>query len=161
MVKMIAKKSSRKFKSKTVKIKGYYLIFIFLIFILLDRVTKIWASNVKISKDYGIFAFTYLTNTGSGFSLLQNVNLILIIISIIALILLICFHKFIPKLSFITIISGIVGNLIDRITYGSVIDFINFKIWPVFNVADTLICIGVVYWIILIIRDERKSTVKK
>jgi signal peptidase II len=119
------------------------------------------SSNLQISKDYGIFALTYLTNSGAGFSILQNMNLVLIIISIIALILLIYFNKNIPKLSFITIITGITGNLIDRITYGSVIDFINFKFWPVFNVADTLICIGVIYWIILIFKYERNAAVKK
>ena len=52
------------------------------------------------------------------------------------------------------IVSGIVGNLIDRIFYGSVIDFINFRFWPIFNVADSLIFIGVIYWIIEILRDR-------
>jgi len=158
---MVAKKSFRKFKSKNVKIKGYYTIFIFLLLVLFDRLAKIWAANLNISKDYGILAFTFVTNTGAGFSILQNMNLVLIIIAVIVLILLIYFNKEIPRFSLLTIVSGITGNLIDRISYGSVIDFINLKFWPIFNIADSLIFIGVIYWIILIIKYERDSKAKK
>ena len=154
---MAPKISNKKFKSKTVKTKGYYIIIVFLALILIDRMTKIWASNLKISKDYGILSFTYITNTGAGFSILQNMNIILIVISILAIIALIYFTKHIPKFSLITIISGITGNLIDRISYGSVIDFINFRFWPVFNVADSLIFIGVAYWVIIIIKNEKSA----
>jgi signal peptidase II len=160
-VKMIPKNSNRKFKSKNVKLKGYYTLILFLLLLLFDRITKIWASNLDASKDYGILAFTYVTNTGAGFSMLQNMNIMLVIVSIAALILLVYFNKHIPRFSLITIISGITGNLTDRIFYGSVIDFINLKFWPVFNIADSLICIGVIYWIIFIIKDERNPKVKK
>jgi len=128
--------------------------------ILFDRMTKIWASNLKISKDYGLVSFTYITNTGAGFSILQNMNIILIVISILVIIALIYFNKHIPKFSLITILSGITGNLIDRVSYGSVIDFINFKFWPVFNIADSLIFIGVAYWMIIIIKSEKTVRTK-
>jgi signal peptidase II len=151
---MVLKSSKRKFKAKSVKTRGYYIIFVFLILILIDRMSKIWASNLKASKDYGIFAFTYITNTGAGFSIMNNMNTVLIILSAAVLIAIIYFNNYMPKFSLMTITAGITGNLIDRISYGSVIDFINFKFWPVFNIADSLICIGVIYWIILIIREE-------
>ncbi len=151
-------KKSYKSKSKTVTSKGYITIILFLLALILDRITKIWASSLQINKDYGIIAFTYITNTGAAFSIMQNMNLVLIIISIIALIALIYYNKYIPKISFVLILAGIIGNLIDRISYGAVIDFINFKIWPVFNIADSLIFIGVVYWIIVLFKEENKNT---
>jgi len=160
MVNMTPKNSNRKFKSKDVKVKGYFTLILFVLLILFDRITKIWATSLSVSKDYGILAFTYVTNTGAGFSILQNMNLILIIVSVIALVLVVYFHKYIPRFSFVTILAGIAGNLMDRIFYGSVIDFINFKFWPVFNIADSLICIGVIYWIIIIIKEERNTKVK-
>jgi signal peptidase II len=152
---MVLKHSNREFKSKNIRVKGYYTIIIFLILIFLDRLTKLWASNLEVNKDYGWLAFTYITNNGAGFSILQNMNLVLIIISIVVLIVMIYFYEYIPKFSFMLILSGISGNLIDRIFYGSVIDFINFKFWPVFNIADSLICIGVIYWIIRILKDDK------
>jgi signal peptidase II len=101
-------------------------------------------------------AFTYTNNTGAGFSILQNMNFLLIIISIVVLGAVIYFHKQIPRFSLITIVAGIFGNLVDRIFYGSVIDFINFKFWPIFNIADSLIFVGAIYWAIQIIKEERK-----
>jgi len=153
---MVLKKSFR-YKSKTIKLRGYITIILFLILLIIDRLTKIWASSLEINKDYGIIAFTFITNTGAGFSIMQNMNIILIVVSIIALIAIMYFYKNIPKFSLIVITSGIIGNLIDRIFYGSVIDFINFKFWPVFNIADSLIFIGVVYWIIILFKEETEE----
>ena len=124
---MVLKHSKKEFKSKNVQTRGYYTVIIFIALLFLDRITKFWATTLTADKDYGILAFTYVTNTGAGFSILQNMNIILIVISILAIIALIYFTKHIPKFSLITIISGITGNLIDRISYGSVIDFINFR----------------------------------
>ncbi|MGV8172429.1 MAG: signal peptidase II [Candidatus Woesearchaeota archaeon] len=144
------------FKSKNVRIKGYYNILIFLILVITDRISKIGILALG-DKDYGIIALTYVKNTGAGFSILPNMNLLLILISILALLAIIYFNKQIPRFSVLTIISGIVGNLTDRIYHGGVIDFINLKFWPIFNIADSLICIGVIYWIIQIFREENKS----
>ncbi len=152
---MVLKNSKKEFKSKSVKSRGYYTIIIFIALLFLDRITKFWATTLTADKDYGILAFTYVTNTGAGFSILKDMNVWLAIISAIALVAIIYFHKEVPKFSLITIIAGITGNLIDRIFYGSVIDFINFKFWPIFNVADSLICIGVIYWIIILFRENK------
>jgi signal peptidase II len=150
-------KHSKEFKSKDVKTKGYYTVILFIVLLLFDRITKLWATSLQNEKNYGILAFTYVTNTGAGFSILKGMNIWLAIISIIVLIVIIYFHKEIPKFSLITIISGIVGNTIDRIFYGSVIDFINLKFWPIFNIADSLIFIGVAYWIIILLRENKES----
>jgi len=154
---MVLKNSKKEFKSKDVRVKGYYTIIIFLLLIFLDRITKMWATSLNSNKDYGIIAFTYTVNTGAGFSILQNMNILLIIISAAVLVAIIYYHKYVPKFSLITIISGITGNLLDRIFYGAVIDFINFKFWPIFNIADSLIFIGVIYWIIILFKEEKQS----
>jgi signal peptidase II len=156
VLKKVSNKTVKNFKSRGVKVRGYYNILMFLIMILADRLTKIWASTSG-DKDYGIFAFTYVINTGAGFSILENMNILLAIISILAISAIIYFHKEIPRFSALTIISGIIGNLIDRLMYGGVIDFINFKFWPIFNIADSLICIGVIYWIIAILIDKKAT----
>jgi signal peptidase II len=161
---MVLKNSKREFKSKNVETRGYFTVIIFILLLMLDRITKFWATTLTAEKDYGILAFTYVTNTGAGFSLLSGMNTWLAVLSIIVLIIIIYFRKDIPKLSLMTISVGILGNLIDRVFYGSVIDFINFKFWPVFNVADSLICIGVIYWIIMLFKEnhiENNSKSKK
>jgi signal peptidase II len=53
------------------------------------------------------------------------------------------------RLAFILIVAGALGNLWDRIIYGHVIDFINFRVWPIFNVADSCISIGGTILVIL------------
>lgn len=150
-------KNSYKSKSKNITSRGYIDIIMIISLLIIDRITKIWASSNNINKDYGIMAFTYVTNTGAGFSIMQNMNILLTIIAIIALIVLIYYHNIVPKFSLITIASGITGNSIDRIIYGGVIDFINLKFWPIFNIADSLIFIGVAYWIIIIFKEESKN----
>jgi len=152
---MVLKHSKKDFKSKNVRVKGYYTVIIFLLLIFLDRITKMWATGLSSEHDYGIIAFTYTMNSGAGFSILPNMNILLIIISVAALIAIVYFYRHVPKFSLILIISGIVGNLLDRLCYGAVIDFINLKFWPIFNIADSLIFIGVVYWIIILFRAEK------
>ncbi len=116
-------------------------IIILLILILLDQLTKFYF------KGKNFFIFNYTQNTGSAFSLFSGLNAILIVIGLIILILLIYFYfktKGIIQLSLLLIITGTISNLIDRIFLGFVRDFIDFKIWPIFNLADSLIVIGVI-----------------
>ena len=116
-------------------------IIILLILILLDQLTKFYFKGKKF------FIFNYSENTGTAFSLFPGLNTILIVIGLIILILLIYFYfktKNLIQLSLLLIISGTIGNLIDRIFFGYVRDFIDFKIWPIFNIADSLIVIGVI-----------------
>lgn len=67
------------------------------------------------------------------------------------------------KISFILILSGAIGNLIDRLRYGYIIDFLDFRIWPVFNIADSSITIGAILlgWSILKKRETKEQRVKK
>ncbi len=128
-----------------------------LVLVLSDRIVKLLTVNLAIAKDYGWISFDYTQNTGAIWGILQNQNTAFIWLSIAALGILLYAYREIPRLSFICIVAGIIGNGVDRIVYGFVIDMINLKWWPVFNVADSLVCIGVIIGIISIIATEFTS----
>ncbi len=121
----------------------------------LDRLTKFYiASTFAIGESIpvikNVFHITYHLNDGAAFSILQGKRIFLLITTIIILLLLI-FYIFIRKpenrlvrLSLCLIISGAIGNFIDRIKTGSVVDFLDFRLinFPIFNVADSLVVIG-------------------
>lgn len=101
-----------------------------------------------------IFHFTYINNFGAGFGILQQQRFILIFISVIVIGFIFYYlDKINEKESLLQllvgfILGGTVGNLIDRLIYGYVVDFLDFRIWPVFNVADSFVTIGVIGLII-------------
>jgi len=119
-----------------------------------DRLTKYFiikslALGQSIKVLPGIFHITPVFNNGAAFGLLQNCSIFFIVFSFaaIALILLIIFkaHQIdtLFAASLALILGGAAGNLIDRLKFGYVIDFLDFRIWPVFNIADSCISIGV------------------
>lgn len=99
----------------------------------------------------GIFHFTLVHNRGAAFGILKNQTFLFISTSFIAVILIIFSlnkHRYkrlsVYSLSLGLILAGALGNLVDRLVFGYVIDFLDFRIWPVFNVADSAITAGVV-----------------
>lgn len=141
--------------------------------ILLDQITKFLASiyldNIDIIP--GFFSLTYVENKGAAWGILNNSTIVLVGISVIVLLLI---SKYISstieftKLSVVSyglLIGGIFGNLIDRIFRGFVIDFLNFNIlgynFPVFNIADTMIVIGVILMFIEVIGDTYGNKSRK
>ena len=90
----------------------------------------------------------YVQNTGAAFGMMQGENLILIFISLFIIGYLIkCWKEFcqmgpMVKWGLVLILSGALGNLYDRITLGFVVDFIDLRVWPVFNAADSFITVG-------------------
>src|SRR3989338_7637883 len=132
-----------------------------LIIVLLDQLAKfLIRQNFQLSQSTpiikNILHFTYITNTGSAFGLFKGFNLIFILFSVIVIAVIFYYLKKIKEneklLQFAVglILCGTIGNLIDRIAYGAVVDFIDFRIWPVFNVADSAVTISVVFLIILL-----------
>ncbi|UCD55031.1 MAG: signal peptidase II [Candidatus Omnitrophota bacterium] len=129
-------------------------IWILAIFIfLLDRFSKIFVlqnlelnESVKIIKN--IFYLTLVHNTGAAFGIFKDQTLFFIIISILAVITIVIYiKKFsnIPpaiKIGLALILGGALGNIVDRLCFGYVVDFLDFKIWPVFNIADSAITVG-------------------
>lgn len=160
----------------------FLLLFTVLCVVFLDRMTKIFFSDfLKVGESFpviqNILHMTLVQNTGIAFGLFKDQGMVFIIIPIIAAGLLI-FNIYYYKtnqhslsrlyiVAFSLILGGAVGNLIDRIVFGYVIDFIDFRVWPVFNVADSAITIGAVFiawtclpWIKKVGKGSQKSEVK-
>ena len=131
--------------------------------IVLDQLLKIWVFTERFFVDLGIVSFHYVRNTGASFGILQGQNALLAWISVIVLGLIMMHLDKVKKeheYPVLLLVAGLLGNLIDRVFRGFVIDFIDLKFWPVFNLADSLIVIGVIWLgIVLIISDfkERKE----
>jgi len=138
------------------------MIFIIVFIILsLDQLTKLLVTknlllNQPVPIIKGIFNLTLIHNRGAAFGILKNQIALLILTSVCAIIL-IYFnlksnkHRKSWVVSLSLILAGAIGNLIDRLFFGYVIDFLDFRIWPVFNVADSSITIGAILlgWFIL------------
>ena len=135
-----------------------------LIYVFLDQITKLlvvkniaYNSYIKINEYLNI---VNISNTGIAFSLFQGKNIFFIVSTIIIICCLILFIRknkaALTKLqthSLLLVISGGLGNLIDRFIRGYVVDFIDIGYkevyrWPSFNVADSCVCIGVTLFII-------------
>ena len=143
------------------------ILFVALIFIL-DRATKFFILSHFEPGDSlavwpGIFNLTRVNNTGAAFGLLRGYGWFLVVFSLICVIALIYFltrggmmQQPLKRTASLLIIAGALGNMTDRIAYGFVIDFLDFHVWPVFNIADTAISIGValIIWTIFV---ERKA----
>lgn len=143
-----------------------------LIFIL-DRWSKVWVishiarSSIKVLP---FMRFTYAENTGVAFGFLYGNNAALLVITIVLVLCAIFFRKeylvpksFLSSLGFWLILSGGFGNIYDRISYGFVVDFIDFSFFPaIFNVADSAITVGTaIICIDLFLDEKRKKKAKK
>jgi signal peptidase II len=96
-------------------------------------------------------SLTYVTNTGAAFGLFPDHGVIFMVIAVVVIAAIIFYYRYLPGEQWLVQTSlglqlgGALGNLLDRLRYsGRVIDFIDFKVWPVFNVADSAITVGVV-----------------
>lgn len=151
---------------KTSKFIYFVICYVFFIF------TDLYLSNILVDKlvhgyrlSNPVFSLNYIKNTGAAFSILQNSRELLIILSMIALVLL-ALHVIhnLKSISlkycfFIALLSaGIAGNLHERIIYGYVRDYfqLNFINFPVFNISDILINVGVIALIIMILIKKTK-----
>ncbi|MEW6086788.1 MAG: signal peptidase II [bacterium] len=139
-----------------------------IVLIILDQVSKLLIINKlnlgqSIQIIDGILHFTYVRNSGIAFGLFPKMNIVITILSIITIFLLFFIYRetnsdnIRTKTALIFILSGAIGNLIDRIQYNVVIDFIDFRIWPVFNLADTFIVIGVAMIFIVLFLTKEKA----
>lgn len=133
------------------------------IVILLDQLTKLVIKNsMQLNQSIpilnNIFHLTYVTNTGSAFGMLKDFQLPLIFFSLIVIGAIFYYLGEIKEKSLQIfagfILGATIGNLIDRIIYGHVIDFLDFRIWPVFNIADSFLSISVIFLIIYFWKKE-------
>ena len=155
--------------------KFNYLIYLFIVVSLvsLDQYTKsiilnyfeLYESKTIID---GFFSLTYVQNFGAGFSIMQNDRTTFLIITPICLIgftyLFIKSNDKLSKTALLLMISGTIGNFIDRIVRIYVVDFLDFIIFgwdfPIFNVADIFLTIGVCLYIIALIKEEKDAKIK-
>ena len=144
-----------------------------LLIIAVDQLTKIWIrANLALGQaipEAGFFRITRVCNTGASFGLFQGQAFMLSIVTIAGIVfLLICaffLYRRFPLLSRLPsrvtiglILGGAVGNLIDRLRFGCVTDFIDIGPWPSFNVADSAIVVGAIvfaYSLLLLARTVR------
>ena len=123
-----------------------------------DQLSKLWIrTNLAIGESLPLIdrlSLIHIRNTGSAFGLLANQTFLIIVISIAALLFILLFLRYLSPATTLIIISiglimgGALGNLIDRLRFGSVTDFIYFRLWgnfhwPAFNIADASIVVGV------------------
>ncbi len=144
--------------------------------LLADQTTKLYVDRVmtlhqSIPVIDGLFSFTYLRNRGAAFSFLSEASwrlpFFIVVTLIAAVVILVALNKMrddqkLAQVSLAMIFSGAIGNLIDRVRLGEVIDFLDVywrtHHWPAFNIADSLICVGVALVALDMVREERRQT---
>ncbi|HTY19232.1 MAG TPA: signal peptidase II [Myxococcota bacterium] len=150
----------------------------FLVVAVLDQATKLWISSTMSFADRlpmidGFFYITNVRNRGAAFSLFAEapapVRLTLFIgITLVAIALIVSFYRRLAPgdrlsaLSLGMILGGAVGNLIDRVVRGEVVDFLHFRLWggyewPDFNLADSAIVVGVAFLIVELLATEGET----
>ena len=136
--------------------------------VVLDRLSKYWAMTVlaptgELAGIPGIFHFYYVENSGAAFSILRDHTWILIVISTLVVVggiyVLVTRKRSIPyQVCIAAIVGGGIGNLIDRIAYGYVIDMfmVDFVEFAIFNVADIFITLGGIALIIVLLFFDKE-----
>ncbi len=128
-----------------------------------------FGESKKVIADF--FNITLIGNTGAAFSILSSNTLLLIVISVIALNFIYFFlikGKKLNNLEQITyglLIGGIIGNLVDRVAHGQVIDYLDFSIFgynfPIFNLADIAIVVAMILLVVQIIKGDKNEISSK
>ena len=136
---------------------------------LIDQATKaLVVRNLALGEVFApipalarFFTFTHTTNTGAAFGLFPDAGWIFVIVAIVVISTILFYYRHLPTEHLLVRVSlglqlgGALGNLTDRLTRGSVVDFLDFKIWPVFNVADSCIVVGVAILAFYLMREEQ------
>jgi signal peptidase II len=156
--------------------RGAYVLLSLLV-LLADQWTKgIVARTFEVHQSRsviaGFFDLTYVQNSGAAFGLFASVDssvkaivlnsVAVIVFLVVSLYALRSSHRSVRlQLGFALILGGAVGNLMDRVRYGYVVDFLDFSIsghhWPAFNVADAAICVGVGLLFLDMLRGDEET----
>ena len=124
--------------------------------LLADQASKLWIQQQFAACDAssrplvpGWVAFAYTCNKGAAFGLLANETLLFVLIALVVIGVIVAYFRFLPanspwlRLSLGLQLGGALGNLLDRLRQGFVVDFISVQAWPVFNIADVCVVVGV------------------
>ncbi len=147
------------------------IFFLALIVFICDQITKSVVSayleinqSIVVIKD--IFNIKYINNSGASWGILSGNRILIIFFSLLALIILLRYMNSFKKntrnnLGFGFLIGGILGNLSDRVFFGYVKDFLAFNVlgydFPIFNLADSFIVLGVIFLIISVVKGEDRN----
>ena len=145
----------------------FYLIVI--IWLVLDQVSKYYVMNhfaigESVSVIQNVFHLTYIINRGAAFGMLANQRWFFLVVAFILIIVYAIYHNKVNRgpislrIGSALLISGAIGNGIDRYVLHGVVDFFDFRIWPIFNVADIGICVGVACIIYHLLRNEHEES---
>jgi len=149
-------------RSRSFPIRGFLFLGVAFLVVLLDQLSKRIAEDrlersgvrsvpMPVAGDF--FRFTYVENRGAAFGLLQDQTAFFVLVGLIVIGVIAASYRYLPRSGFLLHLAlglqlgGAIGNLIDRVRQGYVVDFVDFGYhanwWPVFNVADSAIVIGV------------------
>ena len=146
-----------------------------ILLVCLDQITKLWAVNTLRGTDgipiiKNVFHLYYLENFGGAFGIFQNKQPFFIVTTLITVVLIFIVYtnvpadkKYLPiRACMVFIMAGAFGNLIDRVRYNYVIDFLYFKLidFPVFNVADCYVTVSLfllAFMIFFVYKDDELS----
>lgn len=140
-----------------------------LLVVVADQLSKRWIrfyTEGQLIFEAGIFRLTRISNTGAAFGLFPDQCFFLIIVDFIGIVLVLLYVFLVPRrfpfldtrsgrLALGLVLGGTIGNLIDRLRFGYVTDFISIGIWPAFNVADSAIVVGVILFACFLLFSTR------
>lgn len=133
-----------------------------------DQVSKVLVlRNLPIGYSWNPIPFlrrwvsiTHVVNSGAAFGLFPDRGTLFVVIAVVVVVAIVAYYRYLPadrwpvRVSLGLQLGGALGNLLDRLHYGYVVDFIDFKIWPVFNLADSAIVIGVAILAYYLLREQ-------
>lgn len=140
------------------KLRDLILFAIALIVLSVDQVSKAWAiENIPLNTTHPIFppplgdwfVLTHITNSGAAFGLFPQLGIVFTFVALIVSVVIVAYYRSMPagqwlvRLSLGMQLGGAIGNLIDRLRFGSVTDLLYVRPFPVFNIADAAIVAGV------------------
>ena len=119
-----------------------------------DQLSKYWIDQIFLPGETwplipGFFHLTYVRNPGAAFGLMAHKTSFFIIVSLLVILLIVFGGRyletrfFLSRLALALLLGGVLGNLGDRLRTGYVIDFFDFRVWPVFNLADVALVFGI------------------
>jgi len=143
-----------------------------LLIVAADQLSKIWIrANLAIEQslfEVGFFRLTHVHNTGAAFGLFRGQSFPLTIVALVGIGVILFYALLVyrhspyldnmpSRVALGLVLGGTVGNLIDRLRFGYVTDFIDFGFWPAFNIADSAITVGVIIFAYSSLRSLSRS----
>ena len=148
--------------------KDSWFLLVVAVIVAADQFTK-WVIRQSLERgdsnfDIGVFRIVHITNTGAAFGILTDAGPLLALTSLIGIAAIVIyilnpsFAQPVMRVGLALMLGGAIGNLIDRVDSGEVVDFLKVPHWPAFNVADSAITVGVLFLVWAMLRDPKPSS---